>query len=164
MIDKKVEIKLPRVWFGKLEESYFLGEKKVIAISNNFGVIKRGLVIQMMSQSTATHLLQLFLKEKILEFGELGKSALLEISNILAGGMVSSIADLIGEIMSMEPPKMSIGTPLSIIKTAIEKQKEILGWTCFSSANIYAEGKEEISLLSTLFPFFDIVKDLWKMK
>jgi chemotaxis protein CheC len=163
MIDKKVKIQLPRVWFGKVEESYFLGEKKVIEISNNFGVVKRGLAVQMMSQPTATNLLQLFLKEKIEEFGELEKSALLELSNILAGAMVSAIADLIEEVMSMEVPKITIDFPLSVIKRAINRQREVLGWTYFSTVNIYVE-EEKISLQLSLFPFFDLMKDMWKIK
>ena len=163
MINKKVSIQVPRAWFGRMDENFFQGEKKVIAVSNNFGVIKRGLIVQMISQPTLTNLLRLFLGQEIKEFGEIERSALLELSNILAGSMVSAVADLIGEIMSMEVPRMQIDLPLSVIKGAVEMQREILGWTYFSTVNIYAEG-ERISIVLSLFPFFDLVKDMWGLK
>ena len=163
MINKKVSIQVPRAWFGRMDENFFQGEKKVIAVSNNFGVIKRGLIVQMISQPTLTNLLRLFLGQEIKEFGEIERSALLELSNILAGGMVSAVADLIGEIMSMEVPRIQIDLPLSVIKGAVEMQREILGWTYFSTVNIYPEG-ERISIVLSLFPFFDLVKDMWKLR
>jgi predicted transcriptional regulator len=119
-----------------------------------------GLVVQIMETKTAKNLVRLLFNREVEELDEIDKTALLRTFTDLATEMTRTVSALIGEAISMERAKMTETTLVSGIKETLKEQREGLGWTYFSTVNIYIRGKEGISFLVLLLPFFDIARIL----
>jgi chemotaxis protein CheC len=165
MTGKKVKIDLPEVWISRPAEGFpFLPkeEKEIgIGINSNFGGEKRGVIFLLISIPQAKKLLSFVFDREIGEIGTIEESALLEVGNILSGAIVGSIANFAGMKIKPEPPKMTVDIPLSIIDHALAEQMESIKWIFFTIVSIRIE-IEKISMLLTLFPFFDLVGEIWK--
>jgi chemotaxis protein CheC len=165
MVDKKVKIDLPEVWISRPAEGFpFLPKEKkevVIGINSTFGGDRRGMIFVLMGLKEAKKLLGFVFNKEIREIGEMEESALLEISNIISGAVVGSIANFAGMKIILKPPKMTIDLPLSIIDPALAEQMETIKWIFFTVVSIRIE-IEKISILLTFFPFFDLVGEVWK--
>ncbi|HIH96601.1 MAG TPA: hypothetical protein HA348_03865 [Thermoplasmata archaeon] len=165
MIGKRVNIDLPEVWVSKPSDGFdFLPSNKrevVIGINSAFGGDRRGVIFMLAGMEDAEKLLGFLFNRKIKEMGEMEQSALLEISNILSGAVVGSIANFAGMKINLEPPQLTVDLPLSIIDPALAEQMEHIRWIFFTVVSIKIE-VEKISLLLTFFPFFDLVGEIWK--
>jgi chemotaxis protein CheY-P-specific phosphatase CheC len=181
MVNWKVEISLPVVWAEKSKRAeeiipfrrrVKLLFRKAIAVRNEFTVRREaagiqmpsekmgGLIVQIMETKTAKSLVRLLFNREVKELDEIDKVALKKTFTDLATDMTKAVSELIGEAISVEPAKM-VETPLlSGIKETLKEQREALGWTYFSTVNIYIRGKEGISFLVLLLPFFDIARIL----
>jgi chemotaxis protein CheY-P-specific phosphatase CheC len=106
-------------------------------------------------------LLGFLFNKEIRELGEMEQSALLEISNILSGAVVGSISNFAEIKIILNPSKMTIDLPLSIIDSAIGEQMKAVNWIFFTVVILKIK-EEKISLLLTFFPFFDLAGEVLK--
>jgi chemotaxis protein CheY-P-specific phosphatase CheC len=160
ILSTKVGIDLPRSWLGSVGEDRFSGWGKAVGLINRFGVSKKGSILQIYSQAALNYILRRVLQQEFSEFGEMEKSALAETANIIAGGLVSAVAELLGEVLSMDAPIMKIDVPISLIKYIAEEQRSLLGWNCIAVANLNPEGLNG-TIAICLLPYFDIMKSIW---
>ena len=162
---KRVRIEMPEVWIGRPSEGFpFLSkeEKEIgIGINSSFGGEKRGVIFVLLPVEEAKKLLGFVFDREIKELGEMEESALLEIANILSGAIIGSIANFAGMKVEPDVPKMTVDIPLSIIDHAIAEQMSSIRWIFFTIVNIRI-AIENISILLTLFPFFDLVGEVLK--
>jgi chemotaxis protein CheC len=164
ILDKRVRITVPKVWIKLPEDPYLLpgkGKEIVVAIDSHFGHERRGVIFYLLSRENAVRLIEVFLNEGTGEIGELEESALLEVCNILSGGIIGALAKFLGEKIMLDPPHLTLDYPLAIIDYALGEQTEVMSLILFTSVNILAEG-EEISLVLLFFPFFDVVEEVWR--
>ncbi|HIH96799.1 MAG TPA: hypothetical protein HA348_04885 [Thermoplasmata archaeon] len=165
MIGKKVEIDLPEILFRRPEEgSYFMpkGEKElVIGLKTNFGGEKEGMIFTLIPPEQAMKVLGFVFDKEIKEIGEMEQSALLEVSNILSGAVVGSIANFAGMKIYPKPPDITFDLPLSIIDFAIGEQVKAINRIFFTVVSLKIE-EEKIFLLLTFFPFFDLAGEIWE--
>jgi chemotaxis protein CheC len=165
MVGKKVRIDLPEVWISRPAEGFpFLPKERrevVIGINSTFGGDRRGVIFIIISLKEVKKFLGFVLNKEIKEIKEMEESALLEICNILSGAIVGSIANFAKMRIILNPPKMPIDFPHTIIDLAIEEQMESIKWAFFTIVTIRIE-IEKISVLLAFFPFFDLVGEVWK--
>jgi chemotaxis protein CheC len=162
---KRVRIDMPEVWISRPSEGFpFLPkqEKEIgIGINSSFGGEKRGVIFVLLPVEEAKKLLGFVFDREIKELGEMEESALLEIANILSGAIIGSIANFAGMKIEPDVPKMTVDIPLSIIDHAIAEQMNSVRWIFFTVVSIRI-AIEKISILLTLFPFFDLVGEVLK--
>jgi chemotaxis protein CheY-P-specific phosphatase CheC len=165
LVDKKVTIELPKVWVSSASEGLdFLPEYEkevVVGMNSVFEGEKKGVIYVLLDMISAKKMLKNLFNQEISKIGEMEESALLELSSIIASAVVSSLANFAEIKLMLEPPTLTIDLPLSIIDHAIAKQLELVKWIFFSVASITVEG-EEVNILIAFFPFFDLVKEIWK--
>jgi chemotaxis protein CheC len=97
---------------------------------------------------------------RIGEFGELEKSAMVEIGNILSGAIVSSVSNFMGEKVFFNPPNLYIDSPPKILDATLGKQIRNDNPLLFVSVDISVE-EEDISSTLLFVPLFDLVAKVW---
>jgi len=166
-LNQKIRIDLPQVWVRMPEKLVFLDEESkepMLAISSEIGPEKKGRILHLLPQKSAKVLLGTVFGRKISKLEEMEESALLEIGNILSASIVSSIANFMGETISIKQPYFNVAPPPSIISQVLSEQKRIINSHLFCSVKTFinTESSNEVSFVSLFFPFFDIVGDIWK--
>lgn len=167
LIGKKVKIDLPEIVFKKPEEGkYFMpkGEKELIIGSETaFGREKEreGVIFVMFPPEHGLKLLKYVLGYDTEEIGDIEKSALIEVCNILSGALIGSIANFTGMKIIGKPPQYSYESPELIIQGGIGEQLKTMGRIFFTVVNIEVED-ERIFLTLLFFPFFNLAEEIWR--
>jgi chemotaxis protein CheC len=165
MTDRKVRIDLPEVSISKTGKVLPLlsseDEEAVVSIGSTFGGEKKGEIFVVLPFEEAKKIIGWIFKKNESKVEEFEESALLEISNILAGAIVGSIANFIGNKIMLESPQMVVDYPLDRIKKTIDKQFKEVNFVFVAQVIIRIE-IEKIEILIMLFPFFDLAGEVWK--
>lgn len=92
---------------------------------------------------------------------EMQESVVTEVGNIVASCIVTPVANLLGKKVMISTPRMAVEAPAAAVESAIAGQFEKTGASLFAHTVMYVEGSP-ISMRMFLFPYFDLVKEIWK--
>ena len=163
IIEKKVVITVPEVHMRSVKEQMSLigdESKVVVMVNSQFELGENGTLFYLATLDDAKSVVGAMACMRIGEFGELEKSAMVEIGNILSGAIVSSVSNFIEEKIFFDPPNLYIDPPYKILDATLGKQIRNVNPILFVSVDISVE-EEKISSTLLFVPLFDLVAKVW---
>ena len=169
IFNKKVLVKVSRAYMTASYQDvakFFQNEKAMIISEGSFVWKEKretGKIFLFMDGDSAKTVISLLLNKeiKLSEIGEVEESLITELGNIVTSALINSIANFLEGTISVSPQKVTVDTPNAAVNSALAEQMSAMG--CY----LFAETKISVSdtYFSTnlfLFPYFDLVKEVWK--
>jgi len=125
MVGKRVDISVPSTYWARMEEV-----TRAIGISQLMvGVIvridekKAGHVILLLEEDDALSLVRLLTGPGVKELGDLERSALMEVGNILTGTFIGALSRFLRTSIKINPPFMRVSPLLALLNDTLGGRK-----------------------------------------
>jgi chemotaxis protein CheC len=125
MVNTRIMVDIPEIKVVKLEDvGELIGRPDEIVSAVMMQLLGdiTGRTVQIFPWKTAVQLTSVLLRgEKVAkpeDFGELEQSALREVGNILVGAYINALSELMGLMLIMSPPAITIDTAQAVLTTS----------------------------------------------
>lgn len=157
IVGKKTTLNIPDAGFEPFDGKRILSDSRiVIMVEAKFKEGKKAVIFHLLPLEDAKLLTSEMMGMKVETVGEMKKSALEEIANILSGSIVGSLSNFIGEKVLFEQPKMVLSNPEEVVMNRISRQRKELEKSMYAKVSLIVEGdiiREDLVFV----PFFDLV-------
>jgi chemotaxis protein CheC len=163
IVEKKVVITVPEVCMRSVKEQMSLmgdESKAVVMVNSQFELGESGMIFYLATIDNAKSVVGAMTCVRIGELGELEKSAMVEIGNILSGSIIGSVSNFMEEKVFFNPPNLYINPPHKVLGATLGKQIRNDNPLLFVSVDISVE-EEDISSTLLFVPLFDLVAKVW---
>jgi len=123
MIDERVDISLPQISIISVENIVGMKVDEVCVVKTGFSGEIKGALLIMLSNKTSFWLIDKMMGNKentTLEYKDMGKSAIMEFTNIIGGAFLTSISNFMNYRLMPKIPEMFKGKGFKI-RTEFEK-------------------------------------------
>ena len=172
MLNRKVLVNVPKAHITSSEEEIrplFRGEGAMIIFEVTFVLDDKnesGKIFLFISKESAKTLIGFMLDKnfncnEIGDMEEMEESLITETANIVASSLIIPVANFLGSRVDVSPPNLTIDVAIAAVGSVLAQQLAKTGHYFFAQTDIKVSDVS-FSIDLFLFPYFDLVKKVWK--